>query len=185
MEKRLHWGCGPITPYGWVNSDILPLPGVDVAADILQGLPFPANEFDVIVSIHVLPEIPYRQLDTALQELLRILKPGGTLRLSLPDLDKAIRAYLDRDVDYFFLIPDEQVECLSGKMITQLLWFGQSRCMFTAEFARELLARNGFASISPCAFRETKSPHRGITDLDDRELESLFIEAVKPMADSR
>lgn len=180
MEKRLHWGCGPITPYGWINSDIAAFPGVDVVADVLQGLPFPDHEFDVIVSIHVLPEIPYRQLDAALRELRRILKPGGTLRLSLPDMDKAIRAYLERDVDYFFLIPDEQVQCLSGKMIVQLLWHGVSRSMFTAEFIQELLARNGFVDIRHCGFRETKSQRQGITDLDDRELESLFVEASKP-----
>ena len=180
MQKRLHWGCGPITPYGWVNSDIYPFPGVDVVADILQGLPFPDNRFEVIVSIHVLPEIPFCDLDAAMRELYRILTPGGTLRLSLPDFEKAIRAYLSKDIDYFFLIPDEQIQCLSGKMIVQLLWYGQSRCLFTTEFTGELLARNGFINLQVCAFRTSKSDHSGITDLDDRELESFFIEAQKP-----
>ena len=178
--KRLHWGCGPITPYGWVNSDIHAFPGVNVVADILQGLPFPNHEFDLIVSIHVLPEIPYRHLDTALKELFRVLKPGGVLRLSLPDLDKAIQAYLRKDIDYFFLIPDEAIKSISGKMIVQLLWYGQSRCMFTSEFVTELLERNGFQQIQFCRFRETKSLHPGIVELDDRELESLFVEAQKP-----
>lgn len=180
MLRRLHWGCGPITPYGWVNSDIAPFPGVDVVADILEGLPFSDNSFDAIVSIHVLPEIHFRDLDAALKELYRILVPGGTLRLSLPDLDKAIRAYLSQDIDYFFLIPDDKIQCLSGKMIVQLLWYGQSRCLFTTEFVTEILERNGFIDPQPCAFRKSHSPHEGITDLDDRELESFFIEAQKP-----
>lgn len=180
MEKRLHWGCGPITPFGWVNSDLYPFPGVNPVADILKGLPFPGDEFDAIVSIHALPEIPFIHLDAALAELLRVLKPGGILRLSLPDMEKAIQAYLERDIDYFFLIPDDRIKSLTGKMIVQLLWYGQSRSLFTTEFITELLARAGFEDICPCAYRETRSRHPWLTELDDRELESLFVEAKKP-----
>lgn len=178
MLRRLHWGCGPITPYGWVNSDIQPGPGVDVVADIRAGLPLPDNSFDYVVSIHALPEIPYCDLDRTLAELRRVLRSGGVLRLGLPDFDKALRAYMTKDVDYF-LIPDEIVKALSGKMIVQLLWYGRSRSMFTAEFTIELLSRSGFQSIQVCAFHQTGSPFPGIIELDDRELESFFIEARK------
>ena len=116
MISRLHWGCGPITPYGWVNSDIQPGDGVDIVADIRKGLPVADDTFDYIVGIHVLPEIPYGDLDFTLRELKRVLKPGGVIRFGLPDLEKAIRAYNERDVDYF-LIPDEAVQSLTGKMI--------------------------------------------------------------------
>src|SRR5205085_9193692 len=92
LIQRLHWGCGPITPYGWVNSDIQPGPGVDVVADIRAGLPLPDDTFDYIPSIHTLPELSYAELDRALLELRRVLRPGGALRLSLPDFDKAIQA---------------------------------------------------------------------------------------------
>ena len=178
MVRRLNWGCGPITSYGWVNSDIYGWPGVDIVADIRAGLPVADNTFDYIVSIHALPEIPYGDLDRALSELRRMLKPGGVLRLSLPDMDKAIAAYRSGDVDYF-LISDEEVKCLSGRMIVQLLWRGQSRSMYTTEFAAELLARNGFQAIHSCSFRETKSGFIDITELDNRPIESLFIEAAK------
>jgi SAM-dependent methyltransferase len=176
--RRLHWGCGPITPYGWVNSDIQPGPGVDIVADIRAGLPLADDSFDYIVSIHTLPEIPYCDLDRALGELRRVLRPGGVLRLSLPDLDKAIRAYLDKDIDYF-LISDDVVQSIAGKMIVQLSWYGRSRCMFTVDFITEMLARNGYKSIQPCPFRQTGSPFPGIIELDDRQIESFFIEARK------
>jgi len=176
---RLHWGCGPIAPYGWVNSDIQARPGVDVVADILAGLPLEADSFDYVVAIHALPEIPIRDQQRTLRELQRVLKPGGVLRLGLPDMDKAIRAYLAKDIDYFFLIPDDAAKTLSGKMITQLLWYGISRCMFTAEFATELLERSGFREIKVCGFRQTRSNFPGIVELDDRELESFFVEATK------
>lgn len=178
MVRRLHWGCGPITPYGWVNSDLQAGPGIDVVADIRAGLPLPDDSFDYVVSIHALPELAYSDLDRALSELRRVLKPGGVLRLALPDLDKAIAAYTAGDIDYF-LIPDEVVKSLAGKMIVQLLWYGRSRSMFTVEFATELLTRTGFSSIQKYPFRQTGSPHPGIVELDDRELESFFVEARK------
>lgn len=179
MLKRLHWGCGPITPYGWINSDVAPFPGVDVVADIRQGLPFRDHEFDYIVSIHALPELSYREQDPALRELFRVLKPGGVLRLCLPDMEKALAALRDKDPDYF-LIEDDNIRCLSGKLIVQLTWYGQSRCLFTAEFIEELLVRNQFQAVTHCRFRQTASNHAGITELDNRELESLFVEATKP-----
>jgi ubiquinone/menaquinone biosynthesis C-methylase UbiE len=178
LVERLHWGCGPITPYGWVNSDIAPAPGVDVVADIRNGLPLPDNRFDYIVSIHALPEIPYGDLDQALSELRRVLRPGGVLRLGLPDLEKAIRAYQTKDIDYF-LIGDEVTKSLTGKMIVQLTWYGRSRSMFTAEFIKELLARNGYQSITACEYRRTASQYPGIVELDDRQWESFFVEARK------
>jgi predicted SAM-dependent methyltransferase len=178
MRRRLHWGCGPITPFGWVNSDVEPAPGVDAVADIRTGLPFPKDYFDYVVSIHALPELPYPDLDRALTELRRVLKPGGTLRLGLPDLEIALRALQTGDLDYF-LIGDEIVRTLTGKMIVQLTWFGRSRSLFTFEFIRELLERNGFHDCRRCEYRHTASVHPGIVELDNRQLESMFVEAVK------
>src|SRR5262245_2290767 len=163
MMRRLQWGCGAITPYGWVNSDIQPGPGVDIVADIRAGLPLADGSFDYIVSIHTLPEIPYCDLDRALSELHRVLRPGGVLSLSLPDLDKAIRAYLDKDIDYF-RISYYVIRSIAGKMIVQLSWYGRSRCLFTVDSTAELLARNGYRSIQPCPFRQTGSPFPGITE---------------------
>jgi len=178
VHRRFHFGCGPITPYGWVNCDIDRGAGVDVVADIRQGLPIAAETFDYAVSIHALPEIPFAELGIALSELRRVLKTGGVLRLGLPDLEKAIGAYLDKDIDYF-MIPDDVVRTLSGKMIAQLLWYGRSRCMFTLEFITELLVGAGYRDIRSCAFRQTASPFPGIIELDDRPLESFFVEATK------
>lgn len=174
----MNWGCGPLSSYGWINSDIAPWPGVQAVADIRQGLPLPDNHFDYIVSIHALPELPYADLDPALRELRRVLKPGGVLRLGLPDMDRAIQAYLKGDHDYF-LIGDDVVGNIAGKMIVQLTWYGTSRSMFTYDFTRELLERNGFRDVVRCEYQQTSSRCEGILELDNRPLESLFVEATK------
>jgi predicted SAM-dependent methyltransferase len=176
--RRLNWGCGGYPEPGWINSDLHEYPGVDIRGDIRDGLPLASDSIDYAVSIHTLPEIPYPDLVPVLSELRRVLKPGGVLRLGLPDLDKAIHAYLNQEEDYF-LVPDEDVRTLSGKMIVQLIWYGYSRSMFTSDFTTELLEKAGYSRVNTCRYRETASSFEEIVALDNRERETLFIEAVK------
>lgn len=176
--KRLNWGCGHSGEPGWINSDQKDGPGIDISGDIRNGLPLETGSIDYAVSIHALPEVPYPELIPILQELRRVLKPEGVLRLALPDLDKGIEAYRQGDRDYF-LIPDEVMRSISGKLIVQLLWYGWSRTLFTHDFVEELLGKAGFKGVTRCSYRETKSPYEGIVELDNREGESLFIEATR------
>lgn len=176
--RRLNWGCGTGPPEGWVNCDIKDGPGIDASCDIRDGLPFEDAAFDYVVSIHALPELPYPDLEPALAELRRVLKPGGPLRLGLPDLDRAISAYSEGDAGYF-LVPDDDVRSLGGKLIVQMTWYGYSRSMFTFDFVEELLYRAGFRRVLRSRHGETESGHAGIVELDDREGESLFVEAFR------
>jgi SAM-dependent methyltransferase len=176
--RRLNWGCGEHPDPGWINSDIKEGPGIDLECDIRAGLPLEDDSIDYVVSIHALPEIPYPELVDALRELRRILKPGGVLRMALPDLDKGIEAYLKGDEDYF-LIPDEDAERLGSKFVTQLVWYGYSRSLFTFDFTHEILDKAGFTEVTRVEYRETASPFPEIVELDSRERESLFVEATK------
>jgi predicted SAM-dependent methyltransferase len=153
-------------------------PGVDVECDIRSGLPIVSDSLDYAVCIHALQDLPYLDAVPALRELRRALRPGGVLRLALPDLDRAIDAYRRGDSGYFY-VTDDDARTISGKLIVQMTWYGSSRLMFTHEFARELLQRAGFQSITRCRFRETASPFVDIVELDNRERESLFVEAQK------
>ena len=177
--KRLNWGCGSWTPEGWINSDIKDEPGVNLVCNILEGgLPLEDGSIDYAVSIHALPEMPYPNLLPVLQELRRVLKPGGVLRLALPDIDKGIAAYQRGDRDYF-LIPDEDAKSPGAKFITQMLWYGYSKLLFTRDFIEEMLLKAGFSRVVQCQFKQSSSPWPEILELDNRENESLFVEAYK------
>jgi predicted SAM-dependent methyltransferase len=176
--RRLNWGCGTGPPDGWTNCDIKDGAGIDLSCDIRDGLPLEDSSFDYIASVHALPELPYPDVEPALVELHRVLKPDGALRLALPDLEKAMHAYQDGDADYF-LIPDDDVRSLGGKLIVQMTWYGYSKSMYTFDFAEELLYRAGFRRVVRCGYRETASEHAEITTLDNRERESFFVDAFK------
>ncbi|HEX5593775.1 MAG TPA: methyltransferase domain-containing protein [Solirubrobacterales bacterium] len=177
--RRLNWGCGAHVAPGWINSDIKDEGGVDLVADIREGLPLESNSIDYAVSIHALPEFAYPELVPVLEELRRVLKPGGTLRLALPDLQGGIDAYLRGDEGYF-KVGEDEVRSLGGRFIVQMLWYGYSRSLFTVDFALELLEKAGFTKVRECSYGATASGIPEIVELDNREDESLFVEGTAP-----
>lgn len=176
--RRLNWGCGAEGEAGWVNSDLKEHPSIQVPADITKGLPLPDRHFDYAVSIHALPMISLPQVVPVLAELRRVLRPGGVLRLCLPDLDKGLAALREGRVEHFY-VPDSDSACVSGKFITHMLWYGWSVTLFTAEFIEELLVKAGFAAVHHCGYLDSPSGLAGITELDNRPHESLYVEAVR------
>jgi predicted SAM-dependent methyltransferase len=179
--NRLNWGCGGHVAPGWINSDIKDEPGIDLVCDIREGLPLETGSIDYAVSIHALPEFPYPEIVPTLRELRRVLKPGATLRLALPDLRRGIDAYLAGDDDYF-KVPPHDVQSLGGRLVVQMVWYGYSRTLFTTDFALELLGKAGFVDLSECSFGVSASGVAEIVELDNREDESLFVEGKKPAA---
>src|SRR6266849_5224847 len=109
--QRLNWGCGERGEPGWINSDRCEGELIDLCRDIREGLPLEVDSIDYAVSVHALQEVPFPDMIPVLQELWRVLKPGGVLRLCLPDLEKGLQAYLRRDRDYF-PVPDEDAASL-------------------------------------------------------------------------
>jgi SAM-dependent methyltransferase len=80
----LNVGCG-VHPYpGAINIDPNPdrKPKPDFAIDVCH-LPWVDACFDRIVSCHVLPAL--RDIDLAMREMIRVLKPGGYMAHVVPD----------------------------------------------------------------------------------------------------
>jgi hypothetical protein len=83
---NLNLGCGRSPVPGWVNVDLVAMPGVDVVADLdacrTQPLPFADDSVSKMRMIHVLEHIG----DTLalMQELHRIAEPGALLLIHSP-----------------------------------------------------------------------------------------------------
>jgi ubiquinone/menaquinone biosynthesis C-methylase UbiE len=174
--RRLHWGCGGAIAPGWVNSDVIDAPGIDLVADIRRGLPVPGESFDYIASHHALQDLKIYETVAALRELRRVLRPGGVLRLGLPDMDKLIAAYQRGDRAFFQIYDWETID---GNFITHLLWYNITQTPMTPRFCAELLTKAGFARVRHVTYRQTESNWPEITSPDGREGESFFVEAWK------
>lgn len=173
---RLNLGCGPRPAPGWINADREPFDGVELRGDIRHGLALPDGAVRYAVAMHFLQDLPWGDIPAALAELKRVLAPGGVLRLGLPDLDRAIDAYRRGDASYF-IVPDEDAKSVGAKLITQIIWYGSVRTPMTFDYAEELLLAAGFSDVRRCEFGRTQSEFPDIASLDNREPESLFVEA--------
>jgi len=64
--------------------------------DVLEGLPWPDRSVDVVYSANMLHRLPRAAVGPFLSECLRVLKDGGLLRIGVPDLGAAARAYVEQ-----------------------------------------------------------------------------------------
>jgi predicted SAM-dependent methyltransferase len=95
LPEYINLACGPvfIDSPAWANFDFAAASGVQ-QADLLGRLPLSDNSAQLVYSSHFLEHIPKLQVESFLRECLRVLKPGGALRLVLPDLENMARTYL-------------------------------------------------------------------------------------------
>lgn len=173
---RLHWGCGHAIAPGWINTDIRPIRGVDLCADIRDGLPLAGESIDLISSQHALQELTIVEIMAALEEFHRVLKTGGIARFCLPDFDKLVTAYVSGD--------DALQKCWdwrdrSGNYISQIIFNNHTRTPLTYGWMEELMSYAGFGQITRNAHGETSSTSPEIVELDTRPDESFYIEGVK------
>jgi len=95
--RRLHIG-GTLRAAGWEVLNVVPGEHVDHVGRAEDLSQFPDDEFDAIYASHVLEHLaPRGPLETGLREWHRVLRPGGRLYVSVPDLDVLARLYVDRE----------------------------------------------------------------------------------------
>ena len=82
---KLHLGCGTKHLEGYTNIDIRYLPGVDEVNNIRFLRNYKENSVDEIYACHVLEHFGRWEYKEVLKRWFEILKPGGYLRLAVPN----------------------------------------------------------------------------------------------------
>jgi predicted SAM-dependent methyltransferase len=91
---KLHLGCGAKRIDGYINVDSRPTDAVDIIADARVLEDFEEDSADVIYVCHVLEHFSRWEHMGALKRWYDILKPGGILRIAVPDFEKVVEHYL-------------------------------------------------------------------------------------------
>lgn len=92
----LNLGCGSRYHPGWINIDIAPQGPEVIRHDFNRGIPLPESSCDVVYHAAVLEHVRHSDAATFLGECYRVLKPGGIVRVGVPDLEKICQLYLSR-----------------------------------------------------------------------------------------
>jgi predicted SAM-dependent methyltransferase len=95
--RKLHIG-GQVRADGWEILDANAGPLVDHVGDAGDLGRFEAGAFAAVYASHVLEHFDYKDaLGAALREWHRVLAPGGTLYVSVPDLDVLASLFVLKD----------------------------------------------------------------------------------------
>lgn len=96
MKKYLNLGCGERVHPDWVNIDLVARqPGI-IACDLTNGIPVGSESADAVYHVAVLEHLRRSDAAKFLKEIYRVLKPGGIVRIGVPDLEKICRTYLEK-----------------------------------------------------------------------------------------
>jgi SAM-dependent methyltransferase len=82
VGKIVDLGCGSRKMAGTFGMDIVPVPGVDIVADMSRGLPFRDNSLDGLYAYHVLEHLD--DFPAAVGEIWRVLRHGGRAFVKAP-----------------------------------------------------------------------------------------------------
>ena len=137
--------------------------------DLAYGIPFGDNTVDFVYSSHFLEHLFRKDALILLKESYRVLKPGGIVRVCVPDLQYAVSLYNSGNAEqmlekYFF------VDDLDSFM-------ARHKYMYDFELLKKRLIEAGFSNVVRHCFREGATPD--LVALDNRAEETLFVEAQK------
>lgn len=168
---KLHLGCGSRHIKGYFHVDALPLPNVDHVGPV-ERLDFIESEcVNLIYACHVLEHFGRNQVFDVLCEWYRVLRPGGILRLSVPDF-RAIAAFYLRNGDL-----RQIYGAVLGGQVTP---YDQHKALFDEISLGELLLDVGFRDVWHYDWRQTE--HAAIDDFSQAYLPHLDKENGTPIS---
>jgi SAM-dependent methyltransferase len=145
-----------------------------------ETLPLEDNTYDLIHASHVLEHIDHWRVVDALKETFRILKPGGTLEIHVPNILWLIRQWRSGECDKWRghdLIAYKDGKPVPGSWFnTRVLGFSESsywegdrqhychRVMFDDKHLEWCLREAGFGAIQFCGAPRGPEKHGGVND---------------------
>jgi len=153
-------------------------------ADGAGRIPHAAGSVDVVYSSHMIEHLDRHEAWLFLVECLRVLKPGGVLRLAVPNLRWSILEYMEKgNADHFIAQLQFDIDKPRGLIarVHRVLTGGRGHhWMYDSTSLARLVEECGFRGIETPPAGKTRLGDPGELDLREREIESLYLEADRP-----
>jgi SAM-dependent methyltransferase len=188
----VNMGSGERTIEGFINIDFFLTRGIDYGADLRYPLKINSNVVAGIFCEHTLEHLTFSEGKNLLRECYRILKPGGIIRIAVPDLSIFLSHYCAEDQAWFYdwerLMFSSSADAERAKrrlntpmeaisFVTQE--YGHVSCWDFATL-KVFLEQCNFREISKKSFMQGADKTLLIDlDSEDRKFISLYVEAVK------
>ncbi len=181
---KLHLGCGKRNFPGFVNVDLADYPHIDHRRSVEDLSNFDDQSADLIYASHVLEYFSFSAVPKVLKEWRRVLKPGGQLKLAVPDFENLAKAYFKNgDVLsiqgplYGFF----EIKSAGENMVLN------HKVAYDLRLLKKVLEENGFSGVKkydwkdflPEGVADHSAAHLPSKDYENGLLVSLNVEAVK------
>ena len=211
--RGIHCGTARKFREGWMNTDILPMPdrnggrtepgriarisrtGEDhwyyLQHDSVEPYPFEDGSFEWAFAEHFLEHLTPDEAVGWLSDVRRLLKPGGVLRVTTPNLRRYVEGYLDPEQRFFAehrervgrlrAFEEEGVPDRRAWMVNQIFYMWHHKWIYDFDEVRHVAEGAGFApdAVVERAFQEGPVPEIWALDLPMRSDESLYVELTK------
>jgi len=169
---NVHFGCGPHDDPRFVNVDKRALPHVHIVSGSFRlDRFFDRGSIDMIYASHVVEHFSFGKTHELLDHWRSMLKPGGIVRLSVPDFDKLVATYE---------ATGRSVEAIQGYLLGGQDYPGNFHyAIFTRESLGLQLTKAGFMDIRAWS-PEAISPRWPEDQSRDAAI-SLNLEARRPV----
>lgn len=180
-HRCLEIGPGKERIEGFETLNIVPGQNVDYIRDASKRLPFIENTFDLVYTSHILEHIPWYQTIDTLIEWVRVIRPGGSLEIWVPDGLKICKALVDFeengenyiDRDGWYKMNPEKDPCVwaAGRLFTYGDGDGNPnspnwhRSVFTSRYLQYVMKKAGLKEIRQMNREQIRSYDHGWINL--------------------
>jgi predicted SAM-dependent methyltransferase len=152
--------------------------------DATKGLPISSGSVHVLYSSHMLEHLDTTEAKFFLKEARRVLRSGGIIRLSVPDLHEQVQKYLEfGDADVFIArtqLCQSKPKTIMQRLRILIVGTRHHNWMYDGPSMVRLLSSMGFKEPCVLSAGTTMIANPGELNLFEREDSSVYLEAFNP-----